>query len=92
MHAGRPRTRRLPDLRPANPGQLAVAGMALWLVGALAPGLAMLAALGAGMVAVAAVTYLLRPRRRVRYWRGRRVDLSGRPAPWTRLYRLLYRA
>jgi hypothetical protein len=43
------------------------------------------------LVAVAAVTYFMRPKSREMYWRGRRIEVGGEPTWGERLYRTLYR-
>jgi hypothetical protein len=81
----------LAALRPASPGQLALIGVGLWLVGTLVHGLAALTAIGIALLIVAGLSLLVRPRAQEMYWRGRRIELSGRPSLGERLYRLIYR-
>lgn len=92
---GRPSgTRRLglADLRPASPGQLALVGLGSLLVGALVPVVgALLLPLGVIVLVVAGLGALARPRPRVTYWRGRRIDLDDQPSLSGRLYRALFR-
>jgi hypothetical protein len=64
-------------LRPASPGQLALIGVGLWLVGALLPALQALTAIGVALLVVAGLSLLIRPRARTMYWRGRRIDLPA---------------
>jgi hypothetical protein len=82
----------LADLRPASPAQLAVVGAILWLVGALLHPLAILVPIGLVLVGVAGLGYLLRPRTRTMYWRGRRIELDDDPKPVHRLYRAVFRS
>jgi len=79
------------DPRPASPGQLAVAGLVVWLVGALMPGLHVLATVGLILLLVAGLGYLIRPRSRTMYWRGRHLDLGDRPGPGQRVYRAIFK-
>jgi hypothetical protein len=90
----RPRTRtrpRLADLRPGSPGQLALLGGGLWLVGVLVPALGSLTLVGLAVAAVAGLSFFIRPRTRETYWRGRRIELSDNPTWGERLYRIIYR-
>lgn len=82
---------RLPDLRPASPGQLAVVGGLLCLAGLLAPALGILTLAGLAALLVAGLSFLIRPRTREMYWRGRRIDLGGEPWWGEHLYRLIYK-
>ncbi len=79
------------DPRPASPGQLAVAGLVVWLVGAIMPGLHILATVGLILLLVAGIGYLIRPRARTMYWRGRQLDLGDEPGAAQRLYRTLFK-
>ncbi len=81
----------LAALRPASPGQLALVGVGLWLVGVLVHGLAALTTIGIGLLIVAGLSLLIRPRTQEMYWRGRRIELTSRPSMGERLYRLIYR-
>src|SRR4051812_38464405 len=87
------------DPRPSSPVQVMLAGgvllLARWLglfallhLGLLA---APLGTLGVILLAVGVLTWLMRPRRREMYWRGRRLDLEPDRSWQARLYRLLYR-
>ena len=82
---------RLADLRPASPGQLALIGGGLWLLGVLAPALGFLVLVGVALLLVAGLSLLIRPRAREMYWRGRRIDAGGEPTWGEQLYRKLYR-
>src|ERR1700738_4031640 len=79
------------DPRPASPGQLAVAGLVVWLVGAIMPGLHVLATVGLILLVVAGVGYLIRPRSRTMYWRGRQLDLGDQPGANQRIYRAIFK-
>jgi hypothetical protein len=79
------------DPRPDSPGQLAVAAVVIWLVGALVPALHVLATLGLILLLVAGIGYLIRPRSRTMYWRGRQLDLGDRPGPNQRIYRAIFK-
>jgi hypothetical protein len=78
-------------LRLSSPAQLALAGIALWLAGTIVHPLAILAPLGLVLLLLAGAAYLLRPRRHTMYWRGRELDLDGKPGPREQLYRLLFK-
>ena len=80
------------DFRPANPGQLAAIGAAAWLIGSLIHVLAVLAPIGLVLLLIAGLAWLVRPRTRTTYWRGRPVELTddSRTAAH-RLYRALFR-
>jgi hypothetical protein len=88
---GRVPALRSVDPRPASPGQLALIGAGLWLVGVLIPALGMLSTIGIAALVVAGLSLLIRPRTREQYWRGRRIDLGGEPGWGERLYRAIYR-
>jgi len=79
------------DLRPASPAQLAVAALVIWLVGALVPGVHVLATVGLILLVVAGIGYLIRPRSRTMYWRGRLLDLGDRPGANQRIYRAIFK-
>lgn len=88
--SNKPAGANLGDLRPSSPGQLALIGVGLWLAGVLLPVLGFLSLAGIVVLAVAGITFLLRPRTREMYWRGRRIELGE--ATWgERLYRAIYR-
>lgn len=82
---------RLPDLRPSSPGQLALIGAGLLLVGWFLPVLGFLSLIGIAALLVAGASLLVRPRAREMYWRGRRIDVAGEPTWAERLYRAIYR-
>ena len=79
------------DLRLPPPGQLAVVGAVLWVLSLLVHAAALLGTLGIVLLVVAAVGYLIRPRSRTVYWRGRPMELEDEPTAAHRLYRLLFR-
>jgi hypothetical protein len=82
----------LSDLRPATPAHLAAVGVALWLVGSVVHVAAVLAPLGLALVLVAALGWLLRPRSRTTYWRGRPIELTDdSPTLGRRLYAAMFR-
>jgi len=74
-----------------SPGQLAVIAAVVWLVGVFIHPLAILAPLGLGLLLLAVVAYVLRPRSHTMYWRGRRIDLDDNPGPIEGLYRALFK-
>jgi hypothetical protein len=79
------------DPRPASPAQLAVVALAVWLVGAIVPVLHVLGTIGVILLLLAGVGYLIRPRSRTMYWRGRQIDLGDQPGAAQRVYRLLFK-
>jgi hypothetical protein len=74
-----------------SPGQLAVIAVVVWLIGAVIHPLAILVPLGLALLLIAGAAYLVRPKKRTMYWRGRELDLGGDRAPTQRLYRMLFR-
>jgi cbb3-type cytochrome oxidase subunit 3 len=74
-----------------SPGQLALIAIIVWLVGAVIHPLAILAPLGLVLLIVAGVAYLLRPKSRTMYWRGRQIDLDDDRGPVRQLYRTLFK-
>jgi cbb3-type cytochrome oxidase subunit 3 len=82
----------LADLRPSSPGQLALIGATAWLIGSFVQVVALLVPIGLALLLVAAMGWLLRPRTRTMYWRGRAIELpDDSPALGRRLYRTLFR-
>jgi hypothetical protein len=79
------------DPRPESPAQLAVAGVVVWLVGALVPALHILANVGIILLLVAGIGYVIRPRSRTMYWRGRQLDLGHQPGTAQRIYRAIFK-
>jgi hypothetical protein len=86
-----PTTQRRTDRRLDSPGQLALVGVIVWLVGAVLHPLAVLVPIGILILLLAGLAYLLRPRTQSMYWRGRRIDLDGRPSPAAKLYRMFFK-
>ena len=87
---GSPRRRVSAPLE--SPGQLAIIGVVVWLVGAVFHPLAwLLVPLGILMLLVAAVAYVARPKRQTMYWRGREINLDDDRRPWARVYRWFFR-
>ena len=84
-----PRARLEPPFE--SPGQLALIGIVVWLIGAVIHPLALLAPLGLVLLLVAGVAYLFRPRNRTMYWRGRQIDLDDDRGLARQLYHLLFR-
>jgi hypothetical protein len=87
--SGRTPVRMDPPLE--SPGQLAVIGVVVWLIGAVIHPLALLAPIGLLLLVVAGLAYLFRPKRRGMYWRGRHIDLDSGGGPFDRIYRMLFR-
>jgi hypothetical protein len=82
----------LTDLRPNSPGQLAAIGAVVWLIGSLMHPLAVLAPLGLVLLLVAVLGWLVRPRTRTMYWRGRPIELTDDShTAARRLYRAVFR-
>jgi hypothetical protein len=86
---GRSQGRLDPPLE--SPGQLALIGIVVWLIGAVIHPLAILAPLGVLLLVGAGAAYLLRPKNHSMYWRGRRIDLHHDDGPAQRLYRLVFK-
>jgi hypothetical protein len=81
------------DPRPSSPAQLAVAAVAIWILGTLIPVLHFLAPMGLILLLVAAAGYLMRPRKRSMFWRGRTIELDdGQSRVTTRLYRAVFKS
>jgi hypothetical protein len=75
-----------------SPAQLAIAGVILWVVGALIHPLALLAPIGILLLLAAGIAYFLRPRTQTMYWRGRRIELNDRQSAGQRLYSTFFRS
>ncbi len=73
-----------------SPGQRAIAGVVIWLIGALIHPFAILAPIGIVLLLLAGVAYLLRPRNHTMYWRGRRIDLDN-GGPGQRAYHVFFK-
>ena len=74
-----------------SPGQLALIGIVVWLVGAAIHPLAILAPVGLGLVLVAGAAYILRPKKHTMYWRGREIDLDDDRGAAAQLYRMVFK-
>ena len=74
-----------------SPGQLAVFGIAAWLIGVVIQPLVILVPLGLLLLIGAGVAYALRPRQHSMYWRGRQIDLSDHESSTERFYRSIFR-
>jgi cbb3-type cytochrome oxidase subunit 3 len=74
-----------------SPGQLALIGVVVWLIGVIIHPLALLVPVGLLLLVVAGLAYLFRPKRRSMYWRGRRIDLDDARGPVQHLYSRLFR-
>ena len=61
------------------------------MVGALVHPLALLAPIGILLLLAAGAAYLLRPRSRSMYWRGRRIELNDHLGAGQRLYYTFFR-
>jgi hypothetical protein len=89
------RTRRLPfDPRPSSPAQLALVAIILLVLAyfrILGPFRELGMNLALVLLAVAAVTWMVRPRRRTVMWRERRIDLTPELSWIERLYYVIYR-
>jgi hypothetical protein len=79
------------DPRPASPAQLAVAALAIWIVGSLIAPLHILVPVGLALLLVAGAGQLIKPRKRTMSWRGRTFELDDAPNPTTRLYRAVFK-
>jgi cbb3-type cytochrome oxidase subunit 3 len=83
---------KLAQLRPATPVHLAAVGALAWLIATAFHPLAVLAPIGLALLLIAAVGWLLRPRTRTTYWRGRPIDLTDdAPTFGHRLYYTVFR-
>ena len=74
-----------------SPGQLAVIAVVTWLVGAVIHPLAILAPLGLVLLVLAGAAYLLRPKRRTMYWRGREITLDDDRGPIEQVYDMVFK-
>ena len=82
----------LAQLRPAGPGQLAAIGATAWLLGSVIHALAVLVPIGLVLLLIAAMGWLIRPRTRMTYWRGRPIELSDDSSRVShRLYHAVFR-
>ncbi len=78
-------------MRGVPGGKFSAVSKVVWLVSALIPGLHVLAPVGLLLLLVAGVGYLIRPRSRTMYWRGRQIDLGDEPGAAQRVYRTLFK-
>jgi hypothetical protein len=82
----------LSQLRPATPAHLAAVGIVIWLIGSVLHIAAVLVPLGLGLLLVAGIGWLVRPRTHTAYWRGRPIELTDtRPTLGHRMYTALFR-
>jgi hypothetical protein len=84
-------SKRLADLRPESPAQLAGVGLVLWILGLVIHAAALLVPIGLGLLVVAGVGWLVRPRSHTMYWRGRQLQLDDEPTALGRLYRAIFK-
>jgi hypothetical protein len=82
---------RLPDPRPTAPGQVALVGLGLILLGLALPAARPALLAGALLLLLALLSGMIEPRGRTVTWRGRAIDLPPEPRWTDRLYNLLYR-
>jgi hypothetical protein len=75
-----------------SPRQLALIAAVVWLIGFLFHPIAVLAPIGIALLLVAGAAYLVRPKKRTMYWRGRELELDGEPGPMDRLYRSVFKS
>jgi hypothetical protein len=69
---------------------MAIAAIVVWLLGVFLHPLAVLAPLGVLLLLAAGVAYLMRPKSRSMYWRGRRIDLDE-PGSGHHLYYVFFK-
>ena len=80
------------DPRPRSPGQLAIVGAVIAIIGwLLARNGQPIFTLGVILLLIAAVSWMAQPHRRTAYWRGREIDMTGDLSWWERLYYRIYR-
>ena len=82
------------DLRLKNPLQLALAGLfslAVAWFGLAGPATPILFYLALAVLAVAGITWAIKPQARTAYWRGREIDMSDNLSWWEQLYYRIYR-
>ena len=72
-------------------GQLAIIAVVVWLIGLVFHPLALLVPIGLALLVVAGAAYLVRPKRRSMYWRGREIDLDDAGGTTARLYYMIFR-
>ena len=74
-----------------SPGQLALVGVGVWLIGAIFHPLAVLAPVGVVLLLLSGVAYLLRPKSQSMFWRGRRIELNEQGGPGRQLYHVFFK-
>jgi hypothetical protein len=84
-------SKRLADVRPESPAQLAGIGLILWIIGAVIHAASILVPIGLALLLVAGIGWLVRPRSHTMYWRGREIQLDDEPTTLGRLYRAIFR-
>jgi hypothetical protein len=82
---------RRTDPRLDSPGQLAIIGLIVWLVGVVIHPLAILTPLGILLLLLAGAAYLLRPKKNTMYWRGREIELNDDRGPVQHVYRRFFK-
>ena len=85
------RPQRRVDPRLDSPGQLAIIGLIVWLVGVVIHPLAILTPLGILLLLLAGAAYLLRPKKKTMYWRGREIELNDDRGLAQHVYRRFFR-
>ena len=91
LHDENNRRRGRADPPLESPGQLALIAVVVWLIGVLVHPLAVLVPLGLALLLVAGAAYLVRPKKRTMYWRGRELDLDDNSRALDRLYRTVFK-
>jgi hypothetical protein len=81
----------LTEVRRIPPAYLGLAGLLVMLVGLLAQAGWLLVGVGVALMIAAGLTSAVRPRTRVMYWRGRRIELTEEPSTRSQLRRWLGR-
>lgn len=82
---------KLPNPRPASPGQVVLAGLALLIIGWLVPGAHVVLLIGAAVMILGFLSGLIQPRGRRVTWRNREFEVPP-DERWTdRVYYLFYR-
>jgi len=90
LHDNYQRRRRV-DPPLESPRQLALIAVGIWLVGVLVHPLAVLVPLGLALLLVAGAAYLVRPKKRTMFWRGRELELDDNSGALDRLYRSVFK-
>jgi hypothetical protein len=79
------------DLRFSSPLQLALVGLGVWLLGVFVASLHVLVPVGLGLLLLAGVAQLCKPKRKLMTWRGRTFDVAPEPSGVGRMYRSFFR-